>query len=128
MNHRSPIKDSAHLTRLVSIYDGVVRKIPLASGTLKWIIQFDSNNIAFPNVLSNYVWFFLHILGSLLNRRFNVSTWASDEYKLLRRLTLLSIQSIGTMYLSPLRTVSEFRMDKACLTAVERASTGLKAP
>ena len=46
------------------------------------------------------------------------------------RLTLLSIQSIGTRYLSPLWTVSEFRMDKSQESLVEKTqdkdSTSLK--
>ena len=47
--------DSVHLTCLIRIYDGMVRKIPLAIGTLTWIMRFDGNDIAFSNVLSNGV-------------------------------------------------------------------------
>ena len=52
---RSHIKDSAHLTRVVRIYKGMMGKIRLAVGTLTWIMRFDSNDIAFPNVLCNCV-------------------------------------------------------------------------
>ena len=79
MKPRSPIKDSAHLTRVIRIYDGMVRKIPLAIGTLTWIMRFDGNDIAFPNVLSNCFYVFSRSSGSLLNFLSNDLNWASDE-------------------------------------------------
>ena len=79
MKVRSPIKDSAHLTQLIRIYDGMVRKIPLAIGTLTWIMRFDGNEIAFPNVSLIVSAYLSRSSGSLLNLLSNVLNWASDE-------------------------------------------------
>ena len=61
-----------------------------------------------------------HVELNLIHRLCEVPTG-------IRQLPFLSIQSIGTRYRSPLWTFSEFRMNKACLSAAERASTCMKA-
>ena len=79
MKLRSPIKVSPHLTRLIRIYDEMVRKIPLAIGNLAWIMRFDGNDIAFPLMSSLIVSAYLsRNSGSLLNFLSNVLNWASD--------------------------------------------------
>ena len=53
---RRPNNDLLQLTQIVWVYDGMLRKIPLAIGLLTWIMRFDSNDKDFCILLSNCVW------------------------------------------------------------------------